>query len=122
MSPKCSMSQFLTVDQVQYTLSYSMCMEIIIIIILCMFLCAFYFSFPSGVESLYGGGIGDLSGRLSDLSIASGVSSEASGSLIGGGAGDREGTMRHEEASYRTHCCRSCKNFIDPGLLCLYYM
>lgn len=72
------------------------------------------FCFLSGVESPYGDGIGNLSGQLSDLSIASGVSSEASSSLLSGGVDvgdDREGTMRHEDTSYRPHCCRSCKNF-----------
>lgn len=59
------------------------------------------------VESPHGGGIGDLSGRLSDLSIASGSSSLQSGPGVGADDGDRE---RHEEASYRPQCCRSCKS------------
>lgn len=80
----------------------------------------FYYYCVSVIESPHGGGIGDLSGQLSDLSIASGSSSLlTAGSGVGADGGDREGTKRHEEASYRAHCCRSCKSlpeYVSPSL------
>ena len=48
--------------------------------------------------------VASLSGRLGDLSVCS----EESGLLTDGDNGG-EGNPRHENASYRAHCCRSCE-------------
>ena len=87
------------------TIPYSMHQSWLIMVIACI----------TVIESPHGGGIGDLSGRLSDLSIASGSSSLQSGHGVGADDGDRE---RHEDASYRPHCCRSCKSLPEY----VYYM
>lgn len=65
--------------------------------------------FVSEVDSP-SGGVANLSGRLSDLSITSGISSEGN-SLLGGGNG--EGKLRREDDSHRSHCCRSCKRTLQ---------